>query len=594
MSSVLLAPQQSDNDGRRPRQVISENDDSISTVAYLPGGRYVVTGSNDGNVRVWDVESGEQAGTLMKHDSKTVKSLAVTRDGTKIITIDISGRIKIWGAYSHKLVTEWTHPGSFPTIAISPDDRLIAIGYETMVFYTMGGKRVNHPIEVGSRVASACFSPDGHKLACGTGYNIRVYDVESGTHIVGPFKGHKDWVRGVLWSRDSSRLFSVSYDKTIRCWSADTGEPIGEPWAGHTDWVCFLAISPDGTTIASASNDRTVRLWDATSGNPVGQCLRHDEDVTGICFSPTGESVVSVGSKGMISLWRLPWSDLVDGQLYDTDRPITTSVASSSHPALPTHEPNPNEGHSLVELRYETSTLVASHPPPLDLTRYITKSDDQYVAGGGFGDVYRCRYLNGSPKEVAVKAFRFKFTLAAHESDRSVKMFRRELGIWRRLNHPNVVPFLGISYGFGMRGAMSLVSLWMPNESLSLFLAKHDDHLDLGHRLQFLLDIANGLHYLHSFPIVHGDLNCNNVLLDADYTARLADFGYASLVGNFPEALTYLQRSTVRPGALRWIAPEQIESEETFNRTPKSDIYSFSCIALQASFLGTIVGSELT
>ena len=65
-------------------------------------------------------------------------------------------------------------------------------------------------------------------------------------------------------------------------------------------------------------------------------------------------------------------------------------------------------------------------------------------------------------------------------------MLRRELGIWRRLNHINVVPFLGIAYGFGMRGAMSLVSLWMPNESLHLFLAKHNDDLGLGHRLQFV------------------------------------------------------------------------------------------------------------
>ncbi|KAF8553439.1 kinase-like protein [Imleria badia] len=172
-------------------------------------------------------------------------------------------------------------------------------------------------------------------------------------------------------------------------------------------------------------------------------------------------------------------------------------------------------------------------------------------------------------------------------------MLRRELGIWRRLDHNNIVPFLGFAYGFGMRGAMALVSLWMPNESLHLFLAKYDDNLGLKHRLQLLLDIATGLHYLHSFPIVHGDLNCHNVLLDADYTARLADFGYASLVGNIPEALTYLQRSTARPGALRWMAPEQVESEEPFNRTPKSDIYSFGCIALQGSSLDINTGFML-
>ena len=84
------------------------------------------------------------------------------------------------------------------------------------------------------------------------------------------------------------------------------------------------------------------------------------------------------------------------------------------------------------------------------------------------------------------------------------------------------------------------------------------------------------------------------MLLDADYTARLADFGFASLVGNIPEALTYLQRSTAWPGALRWIAPEQVDPEETFNRTSKTDIYSFGCVALQGcSFTGSDPGPLL-
>ncbi|KAF8549953.1 kinase-like protein, partial [Imleria badia] len=287
---------------------------------------------------------------------------------------------------------------------------------------------------------------------------------------------------------------------------------------------------------------------------------------------------------------RLKRNDLAKGEKKDEAHTAT----EQGPPQVASIEPSilPHSSFTSLELRSEMTTLGADFPPPPDLTSYIAKADDQYVAGGGFGDVYRCWYHDGSLKEVAVKAFRFRFAIDGDASDTSVKMLRRELGIWRRLDHLNVVPFLGIAYGFGMRGAMSLVSLWMRNESLHHFLAKHDDNLGLGHRLQFLLDIANGLHYLHSLPIVHGDLNSNNVLLDVNYTARLADFGYASLVGNIPEALTYLQRSTARPGALRWIAPEQVDPEETFIRTTKSDIYSFGCVALQV-FSGKQPWSEV-
>ena len=63
-------------------------------------------------------------------------------------------------------------------------------------------------------------------------------------------------------------------------------------------------------------------------------------------------------------------------------------------------------------------------------------------------------------------------------------MIHRELGIWRRLSHRNIVPFLGIAYGFGSQGSMSLVSIWMPHGTLHGFLEAHDEQLVVAHRLQ--------------------------------------------------------------------------------------------------------------
>ncbi|KAI9567214.1 WD40-repeat-containing domain protein [Boletus coccyginus] len=495
-----------DNDGQ-PYLVIPTRGDEVWWLEYLPDGRRVVTGSRDGTVRVWNLESGEQEGTSMEHNRK-MSGLAVTRDGTKIIGGACGGWIKVWDVKSHELVREWIHPdpADYPKIAISPNDRLISVAHRRGVdICSLERSRIIHSIEMRRRHTwFICFSPDGTKFACGTDDDdIRVYDLASGTLILCLLDG--DWATNVLWSRDGSRLFSGSQDGTICCWDSDTGKKIGHPWTGHIHYIHSLSLSPDGTILASASWDKTVRFWNATTGEPVGQHLNHGDGVNAVCFSPSGEFVATAGLDRKIYIWRV-----------------------------------------VEHLRQcQRSNFNANFPPPPDLTPYIFRADDQYVAGGGFGDVYRCWCDHGgSPVEVAVKAFRFTFATDGDTSDKSAKMLRRELGIWRRLDHINVVPFLGIAYGFGMRGAMSLVSLWMPNESLHHFLVKHDHTLFSGHRIGFLLDIANGLHYLHYFPVVHGDLNCHNVLLDADYTARLADFGYASLVGNIPEALTYLQRST--------------------------------------------------
>jgi WD40 repeat protein len=312
MSSVT--PQQSDSNHPQPRLVISSHDTCICRLAYLPDGRRVVTGSDNGTVKVWNLENGEQEGTSMGH-AKDIYGFAVTRDGTKIVCGDNDGSITVWNVKSHKIVKKWTHPDGLPEIAISPDDRLVAVGDEILAFYTMKGRQVNHSIEVGNSLHSMSFSPDGKKLACGMGDGrICVYSVDSGTLALGPLWGHQDSVRCVLWSRDGSRLFSSSDDETIRCWNTDTGEQIGRSWTGHANCIQGLSLSPDGSILASASLD-TVRFWEVTTGNLIGQHLQHDIRVEDVPFSPSGEFVVSVRGDGNIYLWRVPLLNSIKHQV---------------------------------------------------------------------------------------------------------------------------------------------------------------------------------------------------------------------------------------------------------------------------------------
>ncbi|KIJ63503.1 hypothetical protein HYDPIDRAFT_112924, partial [Hydnomerulius pinastri MD-312] len=229
-----------------------------------------------------------------------------------------------------------------------------------------------------------------------------------------------------------------------------------------------------------------------------------------------------------------------------------------------------------------TSELIlsGSHAPP-DLTGEIVKLDDHYCDGGSFGDVWKCSHTDSSgSRDVAMKVLRPNI-----EYKKSVKLLRRELGIWRRLDHKNIVPFLGTASGFGRH--ISLVSLWMPHGTLQTFISEHDPMLGPAHRFQLLGDIASGLQYLHSFPIIHGDLTSKNVLIDGSYNARLTDFGLASVIasGEIPEVLAYLQISTQRPGAGRYAAPELFSDSENLDGkmhfTTRSDIYSFGNIMLQ-------------
>lgn len=222
-------------------------------------------------------------------------------------------------------------------------------------------------------------------------------------------------------------------------------------------------------------------------------------------------------------------------------------------------------------------TRSGSPTTPVDLTSWITRSYGlDPIAGGAFGNVWKCTYDDGTRCiPVAVKGFRFQI------NRNTSKRLRREMGIWRRLNHPNVMEFIGYAFGFGI--SMALVAPWAVNGTLTNYLEKSWSIITIADQLSLLDDIVSGLTYLHSYPnnpVTHGDLTGSNVLILGDKTACIADFGLSSMLGDLQTGSTYLAASAMYPGAVRWTAPEFLLSDDV-QPTTLSDIYSLGSIMLQ-------------
>ncbi|KAF8143034.1 kinase-like domain-containing protein, partial [Mycena galopus ATCC 62051] len=188
---------------------------------------------------------------------------------------------------------------------------------------------------------------------------------------------------------------------------------------------------------------------------------------------------------------------------------------------------------------------------------------------GGFGDIYQASH---SGETVALKHMR---TLAdPGEEQRRVRLlFCREALVWQRLRHPCVLPFIGIDCET-FPPSLCMVSPWMENGTALKFL---NDNGRTGVN-KLLSQIAQGLEYLHSQTVVHGDLRGANILISNERTACLADFGLSSLSD------ATASHTTHRAGSARWMAPELIDPEQfekQFLRTPASDIYALGCVCLE-------------
>ncbi|TFK48873.1 kinase-like protein [Heliocybe sulcata] len=217
----------------------------------------------------------------------------------------------------------------------------------------------------------------------------------------------------------------------------------------------------------------------------------------------------------------------------------------------------------LMKLGEETKALL-----PSIFMRNVEFSGNAPVTGGGFADVYKGHV---GDMVVALKRIRMYET---NDIEKLNKLFQREALVWRQLRHPHILPFLGMHPS--PNSNPYLVSPWMERGNM-MTCRRQNMFLEADiHRL--LDEIAQGLFYLHSENIVHGDICGRNILIDDQGHARLADFGLSVLA----EATKGAYTESHSTGSERWQPAELLDFTRTsFRKTRETDVYAFGCVCLE-------------
>ncbi|KZP19479.1 kinase-like protein [Athelia psychrophila] len=175
-----------------------------------------------------------------------------------------------------------------------------------------------------------------------------------------------------------------------------------------------------------------------------------------------------------------------------------------------------------------------------------------------------------------------------------VQRLNRELRVWQRLKHKNVLLLYGTVASFGP--CLSFVSPWLKNGSISNYVKTWGGDLGMANRLQLvsktflntismllislkLCEVAAGLSYLHQSGVVHGDLTGANILIADDCSACLCDFGLSSIAAEFLGT-----SESFIPDNIRWAAPELYHVPKD-GAVPMvsthSDVYSYGSVAFE-------------
>ncbi|RDX75588.1 LEAF RUST 10 DISEASE-RESISTANCE LOCUS RECEPTOR-LIKE PROTEIN KINASE-like 1.2, partial [Mucuna pruriens] len=215
--------------------------------------------------------------------------------------------------------------------------------------------------------------------------------------------------------------------------------------------------------------------------------------------------------------------------------------------------------------RYETNSIKALEVFNHAELEEASNNFDTCLGKGGYGTVYYGKLQDG--REVAIKCFH-----QDNETEKIIKQFMKETEILSLLHHQNLVLLYGRTSHHSNK--YMLVYEYISNGTLSKHLHESScAKLPWQTRLNIAIETATALVYLHDSGIIHRDVKGSNILLDENFTVKVADFGFSR---SLPDYVTHV--TTIPVGTRAYIDPDYYDSGRV---SDKSDVYSFGVVLFE-------------
>ncbi len=324
----------------------------IHQLAFSSNSKRVVGANRNGEIRVWDVNTGDELFSFTTGHTQRHGTLAFSPDNS-LFAAGQGSTIQLWDVPTFTQLSNRIDTDGYTTFVFSPDGNTVTSAkgfaftkktYDAFVRESVIGKLSLWDTRTGDKISEfpveshkgetpilpgqihnsmysggmrhmgnniVVFSKNGHMLATALNsdratkssrFTVLLWEVWEDPRRQSQLtlKGHTDNIIALAFTSNGKTLASGSDDKTIRLWDVSTGTQMSSLRSGK---VRALAFSMDGKTLASISNFSQIQLWNISTGRQLTSLKEQNDSVTVLAFS-TDSNILASGSRdGVIQLW---------------------------------------------------------------------------------------------------------------------------------------------------------------------------------------------------------------------------------------------------------------------------------------------------
>jgi WD40 repeat protein len=271
-------------------------------VAWSADGRRVLTGGDDGTLRLWDAGTGRELVRCLGHQGR-VWGVVISADGRRALSGGADKTVRLWDLASGQELCRCTgHTGLVRGVALAPDGQRAlscASGEMALRLWDLRGA----PAPGWRGLLGVLFAGPAPLSAAGVAALApgRTVVIDKPVRLL---EGHTAGVQCVAFTPDGRRALSGGHDRTVRVWDPATGQE-ERRFEGHTNVVECLTLSADGRRVLSGSWDGLAVCWEVDTGRELSFCAAHVKTVTTLAFAPGGRFLTTSWLDPVVRLWQM-------------------------------------------------------------------------------------------------------------------------------------------------------------------------------------------------------------------------------------------------------------------------------------------------